>query len=199
MSGQGIDLELASDVSKIKEQYTMERYESIIIYKTSFYTFYLPYASALYLAGFNDVINDSKKEDDSQCKLFHIARQLSMEIGIKFQIDDDYLDCFGDPKITGKVGTDIQDFKCTWLIVQALKECNQDEFDNIISKYYGQKDDESVEKIKKLYQQLKIPQLFEMNEMKMTEKITKLIDQSSSKLPREMFLDILEKLAHRKK
>lgn len=37
------------------------------------------------------------------------------------------MDCYGDPKLTGKVGTDIEESKCGWLIVQALRKANPEQ------------------------------------------------------------------------
>jgi farnesyl diphosphate synthase len=53
------------------------------------------------------------------------------------------LDLFGDPSVTGKVGTDIQGNKGSWLVVQCLlRACPQQR--QILEENYGQKDPEKV-------------------------------------------------------
>jgi geranylgeranyl pyrophosphate synthase len=49
---------------------------------------------------------------------------------------DDFLDCFGDPAVTGKIGTDIEDNKCSWLIVQALSRASDDQRASLLVKFH---------------------------------------------------------------
>ncbi|KAF0757951.1 farnesyl pyrophosphate synthase-like [Aphis craccivora] len=40
---------------------------------------------------------------------------------------DDFLDCYGDLEVTGKIDTDMEDGKCSWLAVVALQKTNSEQ------------------------------------------------------------------------
>lgn len=88
-----------------------------------------------------------------------------VSIGQHFQIQDDFLDCFADPKVTGKIGTDIQEGKCTWLIVKALHHKNiTDDLIEQLRMHYAKKDESSVSIVKSIFSHLNLPQLFKDEE-----------------------------------
>ena len=108
-SGQLLDLITAPIGEVDLSKYTEEAYMRIVTYKTAYYTFYLPAAAAMHLSGVTDPAAFAK------------ANESARSSGSFSEIQDDYLDCYGDPAVIGKIGTDIQDNKCGWLVVQALK------------------------------------------------------------------------------
>lgn len=75
------------------------------------------------------------------------------------QIQDDYLDCFADPEVLGKIGTDIEDSKCSWLVVKALEKANAKQ-KKVIKDNYGLHDPAKVQKIKDLYREMKLEEMF---------------------------------------
>lgn len=71
-------------------RFTIERYNSIVKFKTSFYSFYLPIASSMILSDIKDQY------------LYQQAKDILLIMGEYFQIQDDYLDCYGAPEVIGK-------------------------------------------------------------------------------------------------
>lgn len=184
--GQLLDLTSQPQTGPIDlNRFTIERYNSIVKYKTAFYSFYLPVALGMIKAGITDV------------NLYNKARKILCIMGEYFQIQDDYLDCYGLPEVIGKVGTDIQDNKCSWLVVQALNMVNSKQ-KTILFENYGQHNDENIQKIKELYKELKLEDKFNAYEEESYKTLRKLIDDCPE-LPKEVFDFLLNKIYKRSK
>jgi len=59
--------------------------------------------------------------------MFRQAKTILLEMGHLFQVQDDYLACFGDSDVIGKDNTDIEEGKCTWLVVVALQRATPEQ------------------------------------------------------------------------
>nr|1ZW5_A Chain A, farnesyl diphosphate synthase [Homo sapiens] len=184
--GQTLDLLTAPQGNVDLVRFTEKRYKSIVKYKTAFYSFYLPIAAAMYMAGI-----DGEKEHAN-------AKKILLEMGEFFQIQDDYLDLFGDPSVTGKIGTDIQDNKCSWLVVQCLQRATPEQY-QILKENYGQKEAEKVARVKALYEELDLPAVFLQYEEDSYSHIMALIEQYAAPLPPAVFLGLARKIYKRRK
>ena len=84
------------------------------------------------------------------------------DLGLAFQIADDWLDTFGDSKVFGKaIGGDILNNKKTWLMIKAQENASDDDFDALQEAMLMPvgTDDEKVAKIaavKALYDKLDV-------------------------------------------
>ena len=142
--GQLTDVKTAPAGDVDLSRFTMEKYLQIVKYKTAFYSFSLPVSLGMTLAGVEDP------------KAFADSEKILIDMGTLFQVQDDYIDCFGVPAVSGKIGTDIQDNKCTWLVVKALQLADQDQR-YLLQNNYGRADAFYVEAVKDVYRSLDIP------------------------------------------
>lgn len=166
--------------------FTLDRYKAIVKWKTAFYSFYLPMALALHMEDITDPI------------IHECAKEILLEIGEFFQIQDDYLDCYGDPNVTGKIGTDIEETKCSWILVQALQRVNKEQLE-VLKRNYGINDKKAVANVKEVYVQLDIKSVYKEYEETSYTKLMKLIEKAPVSLPKEMFTELVKQLYKRKK
>jgi len=190
--GQSLDTLSAHNFAQVKGQphsldsFDMARYTAIVKYKTSYYSFYLPVVLAMNMAGI--------KEQE----LFEGAKTILLEIGHYFQVTDDFLDCFGDPSVTGKVGTDIQDGKCSWIVVKALEKASDDQKE-FLALHYGSQNENDVKKVKDLYDQLGLVEIYKSYESEFYTNIIEHIEKvcAGNAVPKEIFTTFLNKVYKR--
>jgi len=184
-TAMGQQLDLMSPKCELKN-FDMTLYSQIVQYKTSYYSFYLPVQLGMILAGVQNP------------ELYRQARTILLAMGHLFQVQDDFIDCYGDPNVTGKIGTDIQDRKCSWLIVQALHMANENQR-QVLHECYGLDNSEAVAKVKEVYNSLQIQQVYKDYEDEaykdIVEKI-KILSEGSSLNP-DIFFSFLSKIYKR--
>ncbi|KAI9149303.1 Farnesyl pyrophosphate synthase [Paramyrothecium foliicola] len=186
--GQLCDLLTAPEDTVNLDNFSMDKYSFIVIYKTAYYSFYLPVVLALHTLNIATPKNLKQAED------------ILIPLGEYFQIQDDYLDNFGLPEHIGKIGTDIKDNKCSWLVNQALQLATPEQR-KILEDNYGQKDDEKEKIIKKLFDDMKLKERFLDFEERRAAEIRTMIDNidESEGLKKTVFEAFLGKIYKRSK
>ncbi|CAK1584572.1 unnamed protein product [Parnassius mnemosyne] len=161
------------------DDFTMERYKMIAHHKYGYFSSKFPVLSALILS--------NKFNKDAQRNVANILT----DIGIWSQINNDLTDFFDDDKRTGKTGSDIQAGKCTWLAVTALQRCNQKQRKEFEA-CYGSWEPENVNRIRKLYEDLNILNIYFHEERATYEATVKKIQSlPSNALPSPDFFQII--------
>ncbi|RSH82516.1 Farnesyl pyrophosphate synthetase [Apiotrichum porosum] len=189
--GQLIDLITAPEDNVDLSKFSLEKHHLIVVYKTAFYSFYLPVALAMRVHGIKDEA------------AYKAALDILIPMGEYFQVQDDYLDAYAPPEVLGKIGTDILDNKCSWNVNTALKYATAEQR-QVLDDNYGKKDAECEARVKALYSQepISIPARFEKYEQESYERLNALIneiDEDKSGLKREVFTSFLGKVYKRQK
>ncbi|KAI5780917.1 putative farnesyl-diphosphate synthetase [Geopyxis carbonaria] len=184
--GQCLDLITAPEDKVDLDNFNFDKYYYIVRYKTAFYSFYLPVACALMQAG---MATEKNLEQ---------AKDVLIPLGEYFQVQDDYLDCYGDPEHIGKIGTDIMDNKCGWLVNKAL-EIITPEQRALLNDNYGKKDSACEKKVKDLYLELGIENYYKEYEAKSIKEVETMIENvdESEGLKKQVLTGFLNKIAGR--
>lgn len=184
--GQQCDLLTAPEEHVDLANFDLAKYSFIVIFKTAYYSFYLPVALSLYLL---ELATPANLEQ---------TRRILIPLGEYFQVQDDFLDNFGRPDVIGKIGTDIQDNKCSWLINQALQRASPEQR-RVLDANYGQKDREKEARVKQVFADLKLDDVYREYEEKRVQEIRQMIAEvdESAGLKKSVFESFLSKIYKR--
>ncbi|XP_012343965.1 farnesyl diphosphate synthase [Apis florea] len=180
VQGECLDILISTDWEKKSnfDLFSMDQYDTIVKYKTSYYSFVLPFTLAMRFAGI------------TESEIYKQAENILLKIGHLFQVRDDYLDCYGKREVIGKSGTDIQEGKCSWPIVVALQRATTEQ-KKILKECYGVADEEKIKRVKQIYEEIGVSNIYSDYEEETHNLLNAYIQQLSSKLPTEYFSYLL--------
>ena len=181
--GQQYDVDFES-----QEHVTIEEYLKMIRLKTS-----VLLANALqtgaYIAG---------ADEQAQGDLY----EFGINIGLAFQIQDDILDVWGDPKTFGKtVGGDISCNKKTFVYLEAMRRLSDEAIGNELQQWYSQVLEDNTTKIaavKEIFEQLDVRTACEKVVEDYTQKALALLNQLPQNAATEQLRQLANKLNTRK-
>ena len=137
--GQQLDMDFEKS-----EEVSLYEYVNMITLKTS-----VLLACSLQLGA---ILANASADDQ-----FHLY-EFGKNLGIAFQIQDDYLDAFGDPAKFGKqVGGDIQSNKKTFLMIHALETASEDQ-KKTLKKLMVDDPSDKVQQVLEIFRSCKIDQ-----------------------------------------
>lgn len=125
-----------------REDVTIADYLKMIEYKTAVLV-----GAAMKMGA---IIAETSKENAN------LIYDFGLNLGIAFQLQDDYLDCFGDPETFGKqVGGDIIENKKTYLYLKAMEFAKAEEREQLLHLYSIQPEDnsEKIDSVKEFFTQ----------------------------------------------
>lgn len=135
-----MDFETRNDV-------TILQYINMITFKTS----------VLVAAAMKMGVIIAKGKDEEADAIYNFG----LNLGIAFQLQDDYLDTFGDVKVFGKqIGGDITENKKTFLYLKALEICAVEDKERLLDLYNSNKDNQhKVSEVTQLFEKNKLPEI----------------------------------------
>ncbi|KAL9100459.1 MAG: hypothetical protein Q9163_004170 [Psora crenata] len=186
--GQQCDLLTAPEDVVDLSNFSHEKTTFIMTFKTAYYSFYLPVALALHYLQLATPKNLKQAHD------------ILIPTGVYFQVQDDYLDVYGSPEQIGKIGTDIQDNKCSWPINEALSIASPEQR-KILEENYGRKDKDKESRVKEVFDSLHLQERYLAYEQQEVGRIRALIAGVDERegLKREVFESFLDKIYKRSK
>ena len=180
--GQQYDVDFES-----QEHVTIEEYLKMIRLKTS-----VLLATALQIGSYLAGANEAQQE---------ALYQFGINVGLAFQIQDDILDVWGDPKTFGKaVGGDISCNKKTYVYLTAQQLADA-ELAEELQQWYGSVLDDNTEKIaavKGIFEQLNVRAACEAVVQDYTQKALQILDTLPQNAATEQLRQLANKLNTRK-